>query len=135
MHRLSEFDLASDVAQAAMPVTTPVMNQDAFLASIEARLTQEMRDLILALQQFNRRAQLISENIPDSAQFCKLVTGLVRLVSLQLAAALGQGLDQGIFFDDGRQYLAQLHLRLNDFIREIDQTGPLSDRGQGAEDY
>jgi len=146
--RASGFDLVADFAKAAQPVALPVMNEDALFASIETRLTKEMRDLALVLQQFSRRAQLIGEDLPASAQFCKLVTGFLSLVSLQLAAALSQGLDEGIFLDDGRQYLAQLHLSLDDLIREVDldgrkfmavaligdQPGPFFGRGQSAED-
>lgn len=99
-------------------------SQDAFvLTDIEARLTQEVRGLIAALTQFSRRAELIREEIPDGAEFTKLVTGSLVLISLQFAHALGKGLDKPIFFDDGAQYLRELNLCLSDFVREVDLDG------------
>jgi len=98
--------------------------QDGLLvASVEARLAEEMRGLILALTQFSRRAQLISEDLPQSAQFCKLVSGSFVLMALQLAIAIGKSLDKPIFLDDGREYLRNLGLGLNEFFREIDLDG------------
>jgi hypothetical protein len=97
--------------------------QNALLSSIEARLTHEVTGLIRALGEFGSRAQLIREEIPVEAECCKLVTGFLALVSLQLANTLGEGLDKPIFFDDGALYLSQLNLSLDDFIREIDLDG------------
>lgn len=97
--------------------------QHDLLAGVEARLTQEVRGLVLALHQFGSRAQAIGEEVPSSAQFCKLVTGFLGLLGLQLAYSLGKDLDKPIFFDDGRQYLADLNLSLNEFIREVDLDG------------
>ena len=97
--------------------------QHDLLAGVEARLTQEVSGLVLALHQFGSRAQAIGEEVPSSAKFCKLVTGFLGLLSLQLAYSLGKDLDKPIFFDDGRQYLADLNLSLNEFIREVDLDG------------
>lgn len=97
--------------------------QHDLLAGVEARLTHEVRGLVLALHQFGSRAQAIGEEVPSSAQFCKLVTGFLGLLGLQLAHSSGKYLDKPIFFDDGRQYLADLNLSLNEFIREVDLDG------------
>jgi hypothetical protein len=97
--------------------------QHALLAVLEARLTNEVLRLVGALRQFGDRAQLIGEELPGSAQFSKAVTSLLTLLSLQMAIALGKGLDTPIFVDDGRQYLADLGLSLNDFVREVDLDG------------
>lgn len=93
------------------------------LSDIEARLTKEVRGLISSLAQFGSRAQLICEEIPVNAQFCKLVTSSLQLLALQIAISLGKGLDKPIFFDDGCQYLADLGLCLDDFIREVNLDG------------
>lgn len=97
--------------------------QNALLTSIEARLAKEMIGLVASITQFVGRSELICEEIPDSAQFCKLISGSIRLTCLQFAVALGKGLDKPIFFDDGRQYLADLNLSLNELFREVDLDG------------
>lgn len=93
------------------------------LTDIEARLTNEVRRLVGALAQFGHRAQCIREEVPLGADFTKAVTSLLALLSFQLANALGKGLDKPILFDDGRQYLAELGLGLEDFIREVHLDG------------
>lgn len=98
--------------------------QDAFvLANVDTRLTEEVRRLIAALAQFGGRAQSISKEIPDAAHFSKLVTSFLGLLGLQLAHALGKGLDKPLFFDDGAEYLHELNLCLSDFVREVDLDG------------
>lgn len=98
--------------------------QDALLlADIEARLTNEMRGLVAALRQFSSRAQLLGEEIPERAHFCKLVTALLVLLSLQLSNAFGKDLDVPIFFDDGAEYLRKLNLSLGEFVRELTLDG------------
>lgn len=93
------------------------------LSDIEAGLTEEMRRLVLALAEFADRAKLIGESVPTDAHFTKLVTQLFALLGFQVANALGKSMDRSIFFDDGRQYLADLGLSLNEFIREVDLDG------------
>lgn len=93
------------------------------LADVEARMTKEVRGLVLALSQFGHRAQAVSEEIPADAQFCKLVTSFLGLLGFQLAYSLGKDLDKPIFFDDGRQYLADLKLSLDEFVREVNLDG------------
>lgn len=115
-------DLAFGVTDGAHGVAVADL-QDAYLVRMEARLTYEVKGLIGTLSQFGSRAQLISEELPVGAEFSKRVTLLLALLSLQLANALGQGLDKPIFFDDGALYLKQLGLSLNDLIREVDLDG------------
>jgi hypothetical protein len=115
-------NLAFSVADGAEGVSV-VDLQNAYLVGMEARLTREVKGLIGTLSQFGSRAQLISEELPVGAEFSKRVTLLLALLSLQLANALGQGLDKPIFFDDGALYLKQLGLGLDDFIREVDLDG------------
>lgn len=98
-------------------------SQDALLSGIEARLAEEVRGLVASLDQFGRRTQLIGEELPDDAHFCKAVTGLLGLLGFQFAYALGKGLDRPIFVDDGAEYLRELSLSLNDLIREVDLDG------------
>lgn len=119
----SVFHLHSCAACAAnAPVSLDA--QDALvLANVEARLTEEVRGLIAALNQFSGRAQGICVEIPDAAHFSKLVTSFLGLLGFQLAHALGKGLDKPIFFDDGAEYLRELNLCLSDFVREVDLDG------------
>lgn len=117
------FDPDFGVAGAAG--AKPALNaQDALvLANVEARLTEEVRRLINSLNQFSRRTQGICVEVPDAAHFSKLVTSFLGLLGLQLAHALGKGLDRPIFFDDGAEYLRELNLCLSDFVREVDLDG------------
>lgn len=115
-------DSGSGVADGAAAVASSDA-KNALLASIEARLAQEVLRLIGPVQEFGRRAQLIGKEIPDSAQFCKLITGFIGLSAFQLAYAIRQMADTPIFVDDGREYLAKLGLQLHDVIREVDLDG------------
>lgn len=118
-HRVEFGDSGVGLARGAGG-SVAVDAQDALvLADIEARLTKEVRGFVLALNQFGCRTQAISKEVPDSAQFCKLVAIFLGLVSFQLANALGKDLDKPIFFDDGRQYLTDLGLSLNELFREV----------------
>ena len=97
--------------------------QDALLADIETRLTQEMLRLVGPLREFARRSQLIREEIPDSAQFCKLISAALPIVSLQVANAFLESAKKNTFAGDGVLYLNDIGLRLNDFVREVDLDG------------
>lgn len=110
------------VAQAALGVQQADL-KNALLAGVEARLTQKVRGLVSALDQFGRRTQLIGKDFPDCAKFCKLVAGSLTLLGFQFAYAFDKGLDTPIFFDDGAKYLADLGLGLDEFVREIDLDG------------
>lgn len=116
-------DLFSSVAVAADAVNADDSQNGLLLADIEARLTNEVRGLICALDQFGRRAQFIGKELPDSAHFCKSVTSLLALLGFQLANSFGKGLDLPVFFDDGAEYLRKLNLSLGDFVRELTLDG------------
>lgn len=115
-------DRDSHVAEAASS-EVPLDLQNTLLSAIEARLTDEMLRLIEPLDQFGRRAQLISKEIPESAQFCKLVTISLGLLGFQLAYAIRKSCDTPVFLNDGREYLAKLGLELHEFVREVDLDG------------
>lgn len=97
--------------------------ENALLATIEARLADEVRGLILALFKFASGAKAVREELPERAQFCKLVTMALELLALQGAHALGKDADMPLFLDDGREYLTRVGLHLKDFVREIDLNG------------
>lgn len=97
--------------------------QDALLAGIEARLTEEVRRLVGSLDQFGRRTQLIGELLPDSSNFGKSVTSLLALLGFQLAYALGKGLDTPLLLDDGAEYLRKLCLTSDELFREVSLDG------------
>ena len=61
--------------------------ENADLAVIEAKLADEMIGLGNFLKAFALRTKAIREEIPDSAQFCKLVAGFFPLMAFQLAEA------------------------------------------------
>lgn len=112
-------------AALAGPASGVVVNdvQNALLASIETRLTEEVRRLVVALDQFSGRAQLIGKELPESAQFGKAVTGFLALLSFQFAYALRKDLDKPILFDDGAEYLRGLGLTLEQAFREVSLDG------------
>ena len=119
----SELHLNAGVAGAATAHAALDAQDALVLTNIEARLTEEVRGLVAALNQFGARAQSIGIEVPDSAHFTKLVTSFLGLLGFQLAHALGKGLDKPIFFDDGAEYLRELNLCLSDFVREVDLDG------------
>jgi hypothetical protein len=97
--------------------------QDALLASIETRLTQEMLRLVGPLREFARRSQLIREEIPNEAQFCKLISAALPILSLHFANALLESAQKNTFAGDGVLYLKDIGLGLNDLVREVDLEG------------
>ena len=111
-----------DTANAALGISAQDA-QNTLLADIEARLAKEVLRLISPLGEFASRAQLIGKEIPESAQFCKLITGFLALSSLHVAYAIRQMADTPIFLDDGREYLAKLGLELHELVREVDLDG------------
>lgn len=96
--------------------------QDALGASVEADLANEVRGLILTLQQFGARAQLIGQRA-EGSQFCQPVALFLALSSLQIAVALGQAMNEGVFLDDGGEYLRKLSLSAQDLFRQVDLDG------------
>lgn len=140
MDSISQRDLSP--AFPALVLIGPAVDVDSLqqaevLSDIEARLTGEMRGLVGALTEFSGRAKLIGEEIPANAQFCKVVTGFLVLFGLQVANALGKGMDEPVFADDGALYLKKLGLQLNDLLREVNLDGrrflaiALPDQGTG----
>ena len=97
--------------------------ENADLAVIEAKLADEMIGLGNFLKAFALRTKAIREEIPDSAQFCKLVAGFFPLMAFQLSEAFLCPKHRFTFQDDGALYLQQLGLKVNDFAREIDLEG------------
>ena len=112
----------SKLADRAVGLSS-VDEQNRLLTGIEARLANEMRGLGLTLAEFARRTKAIREEIPDSAQFCKLVAGFFPLMAFQLSEAFLCPKHRFTFQDDGALYLQQLGLKVNDFAREIDLEG------------
>jgi hypothetical protein len=123
---LSRRGLRPGLADGALPVTVSVAGQDNPLAGIEARLTQEMRDLAGVLGDFAGRTRLIREEIPAttaSAEIAKTVTMLLELLLLQGANLLLQSVKDPILFDDGLLSLAKLGLSLKEFCQELTLNG------------
>ncbi|POT29852.1 hypothetical protein [Citrobacter braakii] len=115
--------LGSMTAGGTLPVSLTVSGKNDLLSGIEARLAEEVSDLARALRKFSAGAQSISEELPLSSEFGKLITRFFSASSLQLADALLQGKDRPLLLDDGAMQLHELGLGLNDFIREITLEG------------
>lgn len=115
--------LVLNSAEMTTEAAIPVMDENALLAALEARLADEMRGLGLSLREFALRTKAIREEIPESAKFCKLVAGLFPLAAFQLADALLSKTQRFTFKDDGALYLKELGLEVEDFVREIDLEG------------
>jgi len=121
------FDLLGSVgrlAEGADKAPVPVSLEDSLLlADVETRLTDEMRRLIDAFYEFGRRPQTIRKDIPASADFTKLITGLLPLFAFQLANSLRQGLDKPILADDGLLYLQKLGMSASELFHEFELDG------------
>ncbi|GAB2471900.1 hypothetical protein GCM10027082_24270 [Comamonas humi] len=115
--------LVLNPAEVTAEVPVPVVDENALLAILEARLADEMRGLGLSLREFALRTKAIREEIPKSAKFCKLVAGFFPLAAFQLADALLSETQGFTFKDDGALYLKQLGLEIEDFVRELDLEG------------
>lgn len=115
--------LAPGLAQEALPVTLTVVDQNTLLAGIEARLAEEVRGFARTVAEFGLRTKTIREEIPESAKFCKLVSGFFPLVAFQISDALVRSPQGFTFQDDGALYLQQLGLELKDFVREVNLEG------------
>jgi hypothetical protein len=115
-------EVAIDLAQRTNSgVLTDVEN--ALLAGIETRLTEGMLRLSRSLAEFGSRAQAIGMELPETAQFCKLITSLLALMGFQFAHAVIKGAEKRVFLNDGSEYLKELGLECQDFIREVDLDG------------
>lgn len=115
--------LSPVLTDGAAPVAGAITNEDDLLASIEARLAEEVRGLANTLAEFSRRTQRIGEELPVTAHFGKSITRLLSLSSLHVSYALLKDGDQPLLIDDGAEHLKQLGLGLSDFIREVDLDG------------
>ena len=113
----------SGLAQRAVPETLAIADQDGLLARVEARLAEEVLDLVTALLKFGRGAQAVGEELPLNAHFGKHITAFLSCLSLQLAYALLKGRDKPLLLDDGAQQLAEFGLHLHQFVREVDLDG------------
>ena len=116
-------DLGAVLADGALPIAVAVADQNGLLAGIEARLTQEVGDLANALMAFGHATQSIREELPPGAKFGKLITGFFASLSLQFAHSMLKDRDKPLLLDDGAQYLHQLRLEMDEFVREIDVDG------------
>ena len=120
---LNRCGLGTETAGRTLPVSLTVSGENDLLSSVETRLTEEVSDLARALRKFSVGTQSISEELPLSSEFGKLITRFFSSSSLQLADALLEGKDRPLLLDDGAMQLHELGLSLNDFIREITLEG------------
>lgn len=112
-------NLSTNTTGRADPEAFSVAGEHNLLASIETRLTDEVICLANTLTTFSSNVQLISKELPDTAQFSKAVAALFSLCGLQLGNALLKSCDTPVLFDDGAEYLRQLGLGMKDLFREI----------------
>lgn len=115
--------LCPNLADRALPVSLPVTIEDNCLSTVEARLAEEILVLTTALQKFGVFSKGVSEELPDSAEFGKLVTGLLSLLCFQFSDSLLKDMDSPILLSDGSEHLLKLGLSLNDAFREINLEG------------
>lgn len=116
-------DLGTMSTDRALPVAVPVADQHQLLADLEARLTNEVLDLISALNKFSAGTQAICEELPLSSHLGKHVTGFLSAGSFQIAYALFKGRNKPLLLDDGVQQLLDMGLELKEFARELDLDG------------
>ena len=117
------FALAAEAAPGARSVELALDQDGLGCPNVNARLANEVRGLVLVLEQFGRATKAIGEDLGPDAEFGKLIALFLALLGFQLANAFGQDLDSSIFVDDGRQYLAELGLSLEQAFREVDLDG------------
>ncbi|ATF92848.1 Uncharacterised protein [Cedecea neteri] len=115
--------VGANIADRATPVTTTISNQNSALSAIETRLAQEILDVSGALQQFGSATRSIREELPDGAQFDKMMVGLLSLLGFHLSYSLLKSMEPPLLLGDGSEYLDKLGLRLSDTFRELDLEG------------
>lgn len=113
----------SNLADGALPVALAVSDENNFLPAVEARLAEEVLTLTTALERFGIISKTINEELPDSAQSGKLVTGLLSLLCFQFSHSLLKGMDHQLLLGEGANYASKLGLSLEDVFREIDLEG------------
>jgi hypothetical protein len=114
---------AAGAAPSARSVELALDQDGLVRPNVNARLANEVRVLVLVLGQFGRATKAIGEDLGPDAEFGKLIALFLSLFGFQLANAFGKDLDSSIFVDDGRQYLADLSLSLEQAFREVDLDG------------
>lgn len=115
--------LSANSAEPALPVPVTVMDENAFLASIEAGLTEEMWGLALTLAEFARVTKAICVEISKGAKFCKLVAASFSMAAFKFSDAILCRPQVFTFEDNGALYFKQLCLKLQDFVRELNFEG------------
>lgn len=113
----------AEFANRAFPEALAISDKDRLLATVEARLAEEVLNLARALTVFGSRTQAIGEELPISSHFGKHITAFLSSLSLQVAYALLKGGNKPLLLDDGAQQLAELGLGLDQFVRELDLDG------------
>lgn len=114
---------SAHLAQRAMPVSVTIADENAVISAIETRLTQEILNLTGSLERFGSISKDISEELPDSAQFGKLVTRLLSLLCFQFSNSLLKDMDKPLLLSDGGEYIQKLGLSLDEAFREIELEG------------
>ena len=99
------------------------LDKHSLLSLIETRLTDEVRRGAADLRRLAAAVEEIRKGVPADADFVELVLSSFELLALQLSNTFLANCKSGIFLDDGREYLRQLGLSLQDAIREIHLDG------------
>ena len=101
----------------------PLHLKNSLPPGVEARLADEVGGLIAALTEFGSRTKLISEGFPDGSDPRQAIPLFLSLCSFQIAVALGEAMNCGVFVDDSREYLRKLDLSCGDLFRQLDLDG------------
>lgn len=111
-------------ASAAPPVPVPVADEYALLACVEARLTEEMRRLVLAIRQFSSGAQSVCEEF-DSAgtEVLKDVPIFFGLAALKIADGLEKFADAGVFLEHGVLDIDRLLSEIDKLFKKFEFEG------------
>ncbi len=116
-------ELPTAIAAGALPKSVSIAIENDLLASLETRLTNEVTDLVSALDQFSRATKAISKELPLSSELGKNVTLFLSLASSHVAYALFKGRDMPLLIDDGALQLREMGLSFQEFVRELDLDG------------
>lgn len=103
----------------APDATTVFSERDKVMADIEARLAEECRKFCAAAFDAARKTAAIREEIPEGADFAKLMVGMLPLYFFHFGEAFSHCVDEGILVDDGASYLKKVGLRLGDLSHQI----------------
>jgi len=97
--------------------------QDCLAAGVEARLTQEVRNLAGFLRAWSGRAKFIGEVLPANADCGKVISLAISLICLHLSDSFLKDANRGVFMGDGALDLIDLGLKFEDCVRELDLDG------------